>query len=256
MAGEFEDGSSAEKLFNQGYSYTYDDVIFLPHYIDFPTDAVNLSTRLSRNIPLSIPCVSSPMDTVTESYMAAAMAAVGGIGVIHSNVTPSEQADMIRSVKSRLVPILSSPVFKTPDSRIVNEFEGDDVPFVFVTQSGNEKSKLLGYVAKSDWLGLKDTEIKLGDIMRADANMFVPCHYDLGQIDGKLKEEGRDFVVVEKEGGEVVDVVTKEEVERVKGYPKLGKGTVGYDGRWMVGAAIGTRESDKERLEHLVKGRR
>ncbi|KAJ6772456.1 INOSINE-5-MONOPHOSPHATE DEHYDROGENASE RELATED [Salix koriyanagi] len=253
MAGEFEDGSSAEKLFNQGYSYTYDDVIFLPHYIDFPTDAVNLSTRLSRNISLSIPCVSSPMDTVTESYMAAAMAAVGGIGIIHSNVTPSEQADMIRSVKSRRVPILSSPVFKTPDSRIVNEFEGDDVPFVFVTQSGSEKSKLLGYVAKSDWLGLKDTEIKLGDIMRADANMFVPCHYDLGQIDGKLKEEGRDFVVVEKEGGEVVDVVTKEEVERVKGYPKLGKGTVGYDGRWMVGAAIGTRESDKERLEHLVK---
>ncbi|KAG5237325.1 inosine-5'-monophosphate dehydrogenase [Salix suchowensis] len=253
MAGEFEDGSSAEKLFNQGYSYTYDDVIFLPHYIDFPTDAVNLSTRLSRNISLSIPCVSSPMDTVTESYMAAAMAAVGGIGIIHSNVTPSEQADMIRSVKSRRVPILSSPVFKTPDSRIVNEFEGDDVPFVFVTQSGNEKSKLLGYVAKSDWLRLKDTEIKLGDIMRADANMFVPCHYDLGQIDGKLKEEGRDFVVVEKEGGEVVDVVTKEEVERVKGYPKLGKGTVGYDGRWMVGAAIGTRESDKERLEYLVK---
>ncbi|KAB5538578.1 hypothetical protein DKX38_016111 [Salix brachista] len=253
MAGEFEDGSSGEKLFNQGYSYTYDDVIFLPHYIDFPTDAVNLSTRLSRNIPLSIPCVSSPMDTVTESYMAAAMAAVGGIGVIHSNVTPFEQADMIRSVKSRRVPILSSPVFKTPDSRIVNEFEGDDIPFVFVTQSGNEKSKLLGYVAKSDWLWLKDTEIKLGDIMRADANMFVPCHYDLGQIDGKLKEEGRDFVVVEKEGGEVVDVVTKEEVERVKGYPKLGKGTVGNDGRWMVGAAIGTRESDKERLEHLVK---
>ncbi|KAJ6891772.1 hypothetical protein NC651_025078 [Populus alba x Populus x berolinensis] len=253
MAAEFEDGSPAEKLFNQGYSYTYDDVIFLPHYIDFPTDAVNLSTKLSRNIPLSIPCVSSPMDTVTESYMAAAMAAVGGIGIVHSNATPSEQADMIRSVKSRRVPILSSPVFKTPDSRIVNEFEGDDVPFVFVTQSGNEKSKLLGYVAKSDWLGLKDTEIKLGEIMRTDANVSVPCHYDLGQINGKLKEEGHDFVVLEKEGGEVVDVVTKEEVERVKGYPKLGKGTVGSDGRWMVGAAIGTRGSDKERLEHLVK---
>ena len=125
--------------------------------------------------------------------------------------------------------------------------------FLVAYCSGNEKSKLLGYVAKSDWLGLKDTEIKLGEIMRTDANVSVPCHYDLGQIDGKLKEEGRDFVVLEKEGGEVVDVVTKEEVERVKGYPKLGKGTVGSDGRWMVGAAIGTRGSDKERLEHLVK---
>ncbi|KAI5579180.1 hypothetical protein BDE02_08G073800 [Populus trichocarpa] len=252
MATEFEDGFPAEKLFNQGYSYTYDDVIFLPHYIDFPTDAVNLSTKLSRNVPLSIPWVSSPMDTVTESYMASAMAALGGIGIVHSNVTPSEQADMIRSVKSRRVPILSSPVFKAPDSRIADEFDSHDVPFVLVTQSGTQKTKLLGYVAKSDWLGLKDKEIKLGEVMRTDANVCVPWDYDLRQIDGKLKEEGRDFVVVE-EGGEVVDAVTKEEVDRVKGYPKLGKGTVGSDGRWMVGAAIGTRDSDKERLERLVK---
>jgi IMP dehydrogenase len=99
---------------------------------------------------------------------------------------------------------------------------------------------------------LKDKEIKLGEVMRTDANVCVPWDYDLRQIDGKLKEEGRDFVVVE-EGGEVVDAVTKEEVDRVKGYPKLGKGTVGSDGRWMVGAAIGTRDSDKERLEQLVK---
>ncbi|XP_011014409.1 PREDICTED: inosine-5'-monophosphate dehydrogenase 2-like [Populus euphratica] len=253
MATEFEDGFPAEKLFNQGYSYTYDDVIFLPHYIDFPTDAVNLSTKLSRNVPLSIPWVSSPMDTVTESYMASAMAALGGIGIIHSNVTPSEQADMIRSVKSRRVPILSSPVFKAPDSRIADEFDSHDVPFVLVTQSGTQKTKLLGYVAKSDWLGLKDKEIKLGEVMHTDANVCVPWDYDLTQIDEKLKEEGRGFVVVEKEGGEVVDAVTKEEVERLKGYPKLGKGTVGSDGRWMVGAAIGTRESDKERLEQLVK---
>lgn len=184
--------------------------------------------------------------------MASAMAALGGIGIVHSNVTSSEQADMIRSVKSRRVPILSSPVFKAPDSRIADEFDSHDVPFVLVTQSGTQKTKLLGYVAKSDWLGLKDKEIKLGEVMRTDANVCVPWDYDLGQIDGKLKEEGRDFVVVE-EGGKVVDAVTKEEVDRVKGYPKLGKGTVGSDGRWMVGAAIGTRESDKERLEQLVK---
>ena len=136
MTVEFEDGFSAHKLFNQGYSYTYDDVIFLPHYIDFPTDAVSLSTRLSRNISLSIPCVSSPMDTVTESYMASAMAASGGIGIIHSNNTPLEQSRLIRSVKSRRVPILSNPVFKSPDSRIVSEFDDNNVPIVFVTESG------------------------------------------------------------------------------------------------------------------------
>lgn len=253
MTVEFEDGYAAERLFNQGFSYTYDDIIFLPHYIDFPTDAVSLSTNLSRNIPLSIPCVSSPMDTVTESYMAAAMAALGGIGIIHSNMPPSHQAHMVRSVKSRRVPILSNPVFKSPDSRIVDHFDDDSLPCVLVTESGTAKSKLLGYVFKSDWMSLSDKDAKLVDYMRAaDSTISVPWSYDLAQIDAYLKKEERDFVLLE-EGGEVLDVITKQEVERVKGYPKLGKGSVGSDGKWMVGAAIGTRESDKERVEHLVK---
>ncbi|GAV70223.1 LOW QUALITY PROTEIN: IMPDH domain-containing protein/Methyltrans_SAM domain-containing protein, partial [Cephalotus follicularis] len=96
---EEEDGFSARKLFRQGYSYTYDDVIFLPHYIDFPTDAVSLSTNLTRNIRLSLPFVSSPMDTVTESSMASAISSLGGIGFIHSNCSPSDQAHMVRAVK-------------------------------------------------------------------------------------------------------------------------------------------------------------
>ncbi|OMP04888.1 IMP dehydrogenase/GMP reductase [Corchorus olitorius] len=95
-----EDGFAASKLFSQGYSYTYDDVIFLPHYIDFPTDAVSLSTSLSRNIRLSIPCVASPMDTVSEAYMVAAMAALGGIAIVHSNCTSAQQASIIRHAKS------------------------------------------------------------------------------------------------------------------------------------------------------------
>ncbi|KAA3485888.1 inosine-5'-monophosphate dehydrogenase 2 [Gossypium australe] len=97
-----EDGFAASKTFNQGYSLTYDDVIFLPHYIDFPTDAVSLSTRLSRNVPLSIPCVASPVDTVSEAHMAASMAALGGIAIVHCNCTSSQQASIIRSAKSLL----------------------------------------------------------------------------------------------------------------------------------------------------------
>ncbi|KAE8037794.1 hypothetical protein FH972_010353 [Carpinus fangiana] len=67
-----EDGFAATKLFNHGYSYTYDDVIFLPHYIDFSTDNISLSTLLTRWVPLLSPILSSPMDTVTKGAMAAA----------------------------------------------------------------------------------------------------------------------------------------------------------------------------------------
>ena len=94
-----EDGFASTRLFNQGYSYTYDDVIFLPHYIDFSTDDVSLSTNLTRRLPLYTPIVSSPMDTVTESAMAAAVASLGGIGIIHPNLSAQVQAAMVRSVK-------------------------------------------------------------------------------------------------------------------------------------------------------------
>lgn len=111
----------------------------------------------------------------------------------------------------------------------------------------------MGYVTKSDWENLSDNKVKIFDYMRdCSSNVSVPTNYDLGQIHEVLEKNDIDFVVLEKDG-ERLDVVTREDVERLKGYPNLGKGTVGPDGKWMVGAAIGTRESDKERLEHLVK---
>lgn len=128
-----DDGFSSSKLFNQGYSYTYDDVIFLPHYIDFPTHAVSLSTRLSRNIPLSTPCVASPMDTVSEAHMAASMAALGGIAIVHSNCTSSQQASIIRSAKSLCVPIAPSVAFASPRDSLPATSYGKHV---FVTESG------------------------------------------------------------------------------------------------------------------------
>lgn len=132
----FEDGFSAAKLFAQGYSYTYDDVIFLPHYIDFATDAVSLSTRLSKRVPLSNPCVASPMDTVSESHMAAAMAALGGIGIVHYNCDIATQASVIRHAKSLRVPIASDAVFKSPDHQIGSVDDFGPSSFVFVSQTG------------------------------------------------------------------------------------------------------------------------
>ncbi|KAL0363065.1 UNVERIFIED_CONTAM: Inosine-5'-monophosphate dehydrogenase 1 [Sesamum calycinum] len=195
-----DDGFPASRLFSQGYSYTYDDVIFLPHYIDFPTDAVSLSTKLSRRFSLATPCVSSPMDTVTESSMAAAMASLGAIG--------------------------------------------------------REKSKLLGTVKKSDWEKLADKEVRVSEYM-TKSSVSLPSSYSFEDVAGYLAKEKLDFVPLVRdngeEGEEIVNLVTSDDVERIQGFPKLGLPSLGSDGNFLVGAAIGTRESDKERLEHLVK---
>ncbi|XP_043696099.1 inosine-5'-monophosphate dehydrogenase 2-like [Telopea speciosissima] len=248
-----EDGFPADRLFNQGYSYTYDDVIFLPHYIDFPTDSVNLSTKLTKNIDLYIPCVSSPMDTVTESSMAVAMAALGGIGIIHYNNLPLEQAALIRSAKSRRIPFISDPIFMSPSDSIASIDEFVSSPCVFITESGNSKSKLLGVVAKSDWESLTEKESPVSDYMLG-SSFSAPSKYTFEQAAAYLAAKKLDYVpLLSEPDGEIVDLFTTADVERVRGYPKLGLPSLGPDGDFMVGAAMGTREQDKERLEHLVK---
>ncbi|KAG4399050.1 hypothetical protein AAZX31_08G162400 [Glycine max] len=247
-----EDGFTAEKLFTQGFSYTYDDVIFLPHYIDFAADVVDLSTRLTRRLPLAVPFVASPMDTVSESAMASAMASLGGIAVVHSNVPAAVQAAILRKAKSRRVPILSDPAFAAPSAVVEHDDAFGASPFLLVTDTGTSAGKLLGYVAKSDWTNHTDKGLRVGDYM-APPPKPVPWNADLNKINEIFESEKSGAVALEKDG-EVVDLVVREEVERVKGYPKLvAPATVGADGEFMVGAAVGTREDDKERLEHLVK---
>ncbi|KAL4299292.1 hypothetical protein AHAS_Ahas17G0086300 [Arachis hypogaea] len=99
-----------------------------------------------------------------------------------------------------------------------------------------------------------DKSLKVRDYMAPSTPITFFClPYFLKEIDKVLEEKKANFVGLVKDN-EVVDVVTKDDVEKVKGYPKLaGPGSLGADGEWMVGAAIGTREQDKERLEHLVK---
>ncbi|XP_031125979.1 inosine-5'-monophosphate dehydrogenase-like [Ipomoea triloba] len=252
-AAQFDDGFPAVKLFNQGYSYTYDDVIFLPGYIDFPADAVDLTTKLSRNVSLSIPCVASPMDTVTESSMAAAMAALGGIGIVHSNTTPSQQASIVRSAKSHKIPFTADLVFVSPGDSIHSADEFGSAPCVFVTESGTQRSKLLGVVSRSSWESLSNKEARVSDYMTKSPTS-LPSSYSFEDVAGYLEAQKLQFVpLVSEVDGEVVNLVTSANVDTIRGFPKLGLPSLGPDGKFLVGAAIGTRESDKERLEHLVK---
>ena len=89
------DGYAADKVFSGAAAgcigYTYDDLIVLPGFIDFPTDDISLETKLTKNITLSCPLISSPMDTVTEALMAIGMSLLGGLGVIHYNMPVEKQ---------------------------------------------------------------------------------------------------------------------------------------------------------------------
>src|SRR5687767_11674626 len=97
---------------------TFDDVLLIPQRSDVTPDGVDTSTRLTRNIRLNIPLCSAPMDTVTESRLAIAIAQEGGIGIIHKNLSPEAQAREVRKVKRSENGLITDPITLRPDSTI------------------------------------------------------------------------------------------------------------------------------------------
>jgi hypothetical protein len=116
------------------------------------------------------------MDTVTEGAMAAVMVSLGGLGIVHSNLFATNQAFIVRSVKSRRVPILSIPTFHAPSDRIHSLYDLDSCPYVLVTQSGSMSSQLLGYVSRSDWLkGLEESGRHFRKNLKGKIIFFYAC---------------------------------------------------------------------------------
>ncbi|GAB4825470.1 hypothetical protein Ancab_008343 [Ancistrocladus abbreviatus] len=194
------------------------------------------------------------MDTVTESAMAVAMASLGGIGILHSNNSPSDQFSLLYSPKSRRIPFISDFEITSSSNFIDSESDFNSSSVILVTENGSRKYRVLGYVLKFDWANLKNRDGRVGDYM-SKFEFSVPSSYDMEQIVGFLSGKGVQLVpTVSESDGKVVDLVTMEDVERIWRLPKMGLPFVGPEGEFLVGAAIGTRESDKERLEYLVKG--
>lgn len=105
---------------------TYNDFLVLPGYINFPASKVDLRTRVTKNIVLNTPFLSSPMDTVTEVNMAISLALMGGMGVIHNNMSPQEQASMVRKVKMFENGFITEPIVLTPNETVGDVLEIKD----------------------------------------------------------------------------------------------------------------------------------
>jgi IMP dehydrogenase len=248
-----KDGLNAFELIGHGQGYTYNDVIILPGHIDFAINDVDLSSHLTKNIRVKVPLVSSPMDTVTESEMAIAMALVGGIGIIHYNCTIEHQAQEVAKVKRYENGFISDPVCVHPDDKIskIDEMAGtmgfSGAP---VTDNGKIGGKLLGIITKRDVDFIANRELRVADVMTTDLVVAQEgCSLSQANEILRVSKKGKLPIVDDHGGYTLRSLMSRKDLLKNREYPGASKNP--ETKQLLVGAAVGTRPEDKDRVKAL-----
>mmetsp|Transcript_39317 Transcript_39317/g.88394 ORF Transcript_39317/g.88394 Transcript_39317/m.88394 type:complete len:538 (+) Transcript_39317:89-1702(+) len=251
------DGHSAQELFegaNSFTGYTYDDLICLPGSINFGVHEVVLDSRFTRNIPLKTPIVSSPMDTVTESRMAIAIALEGGIGVIHTNLPVELQVQEILKVKKYESGFIMEPVCISPKMTL-EEVDKLRASFGFtgfpVTEDGKVGSTLLGLMTKRDTDFVTDrSSTRAHQVMTPFEKLVTEEEgVDLRTANEALKKSKKGKLPILSKDKRLVALVARKDLMNSADYPLA---TKDKKKRLMVAAAVGTRPEDRNRVRALV----
>jgi IMP dehydrogenase len=254
---ELDDGFSAQDIFENKANrvgYTYDDLICMPGHINFGVHDVVLESAFTRNIRLRTPIVSSPMDTVTESKMAIAMALEGGIGIIHTNLSIEDQAAEVSKVKKYESGFIWDPMCIKPSMKL-SELDALRSTCGFtgfaVTEDGKMGSKLLGLVTKRDTDFLRDrSTVDVSSIMTKAENLVTAAKgIDIASANQILKDSKKGKLPIVTQDGCLAALMTRTDLLKHADFPLA---TKDQNKSLRVAAAIGTRPSDKDRVRALV----
>jgi len=229
---------------------TFDDVLLIPAYSDVLPREIDLRTRFTRNIRLNLPFVSAAMDTVTESKMAISIAREGGIGVIHKNMSISEQAKQVASVKRAENGMINAPVTITPEKtvgdalRIMADYHIGGIPVV------DEKNVLVGIVTNRDLRFEKDFNRNICDVMTKEGLITTSRDTDLYRAADILQEHKIEKLPVVAEDGTLLGLITYKDITKAKDKPFACKDA---QGRLRVAAGIGITADAVQRAEALVE---
>jgi IMP dehydrogenase len=227
---------------------TFDDVLLLPGESDVLPRQVDTSTRLTRNLTLRVPIVSAAMDTVTEARTAIAMAQTGGIGFIHKNLTPDEQAVEVQKVKKYESGMVVNPVTIEPEqplSAAVALMHEHGISGIPVTRKG----RLVGIVTNRDLRFERNLGQPVEAVMTKD---LVTCREGISMEEAKelLHRHRIEKLLVIDEKHELRGLITIKDIEKTQQHPNAAKDA---QGRLLVGAAVGVGPDRDERVSALIR---
>jgi IMP dehydrogenase len=232
---------------------TFDDVLLRPGHSGVAPSMVDVSTRLTRDIALHLPIMSAAMDTVTEARLAIAMAQAGGIGVIHQNLSPADQAAEVRKVKRYESGMVVDPITIHPDETLAdalalmarNGISG--IPVVERGQGG-KRGRLVGILTNRDVRFAQDQSQRIAELMTKN---LITVREGVGQEEAQrlLHQHRIEKLLVVDEDFCCVGLVTVKDIEKATQHPNACKDA---EGRLRVAAASTVGDHGFERAQHLV----
>ncbi len=226
---------------------TFDDVLLEPGYSDVVPKDTDVRTQLTRNVRLNIPIISSPMDTVTESELAIALAQEGGIGIIHKNLTIAFQTREVDKVKRSENGIITDPITLPPDDTVGHArkiMEDHHISGVPITVNGILK----GILTRRDLKFLDDNEQKLDEVMTKKNLVTAPENTTLDAAEKLLTKNKVEKLLLVDDQFRLKGLITIKDIDKTQKFPNAAKDA---RGRLKVGAAIGVR--DFERAASLIE---
>ncbi|HVL74812.1 MAG TPA: IMP dehydrogenase [Noviherbaspirillum sp.] len=229
---------------------TFDDVLLVPAFSQILPKDTSLTTRLTRNITLNIPLLSAAMDTVTEARLAIAMAQEGGIGIVHKNLKPADQAREVAKVKRFESGVVRDPITIPPTMRIreviaLSQQHGiSGFPVV-------EGRKVVGIITNRDLRFEEELDAQVRDKMTPREKLvYVDESAELAEAKRLMNKHRLERVLVVNDAFELRGLITVKDIQKATEHPNASKDD---QGKLRVGAAVGVGADNDERIDLLVK---
>ena len=234
-----------KKIIREGV--TFDDVQLVPAYSSVLPSAVDVSTRLTRNITINIPLVSSPMDTVTEAQLAIALAQEGGIGIVHKNLSIEAQCREVEKVKRSENGVILDPVTLRPEDTVDRALEVMRLQNISGVPITDPQGKLVGILTRRDLKFLESRDRRIDEVMTAENLVTAPPNTTLDDAERLLHKAKVEKLLLVGPDRRLAGLITMRDIDKNRQFPRSCKDA---RGRLRVGAAVGVH--DYERVDALI----
>ena len=241
-----------EDLFTAFEALTFDDVLVVPGYTEVLPDQTDVTAQLTPSIRLNIPLLSAAMDTVTEARLAIALAREGGLGIIHRNLSPEDQAAEVDKVKRSQSGMIVEPITLPPHAtlrqaeEIMSTYHISGVP---ITADGGV---LVGILTNRDvrFVEPSDYELPVSQFMTPQPLVTAPVGINLADAKRLLQKHRIEKLPLVDSAGRIKGLITVKDIQKARDFPNAAKDA---RGRLLVGAAVGVGADLEQRVELLVK---